>query len=296
MALMLIVLSGCSNTAEQDEATVEKETAMRTYESENGPIELPEDPERIVVLDPSAAGAVLLFDGDVVGHEAWIGGSPLFAPYLEGSTEVSVDNLEQVMALEPDLIVISTTNENYEELSQIAPTVAFSYGQLSYLEIIVEYGRMLNKEAEAQAWVETFKEKAQAVGADIKAQHGEDVSISVIEAYGEDLYLFGDNWGRGTQIVYQEMGLAMTDAVKEVALTDGYYSISSEVIPTYAADLIIFSYFEGSNRAFTETDTWQNLDAVKSGNVLMAQAEAFYMTGPITLDYQLEEIEAFFVD
>lgn len=320
LIIAMFVLAGCApavpaNEPETQEATsVEKsqETAEKTsegvtqetteqtttfmYTSEQGDIEVPSDPSRIVILDSSAAGALLLFDGSVVGHEYWTGTNPLFADKLKDSTEVSVDNLEQIMALSPDLIVASSYNENLEELSQIAPTVAFTYGKLNYTDTIIEYGKLVNKEAEAKLWVESFKEKSTQAGQRIKEKYGDDVSISVMEAYGEEIYLYGDNWGRGTQIVYQEMGLIMPDPVKEVALTEGYYSISAEVVPEYQADLMIFAYFEGSNMAFTDTETWKNIEAVQKERVLEIEAEKFYMTGPITLEYQLEQIEAFFVN
>jgi len=286
-----------NNQATSDEnigSSDEKETFI--YASEHGDIEVPSDPKRIVVLDSSASGSLMLFDGSIVGHEAWTAGNDLFAEYLKDSTEVSVDNLEQILALNPDLIVTSPYNENFEELSLIAPTVSFSYGRLNYLDTIIEYGKLVNREEEARAWVTAYQNEAKNVGNAIKEKYGEQVSISVIEAYGDEMYLYGDNWGRGTQIVYQEMNLVMTDAVKEVALTDGYYSISSEVIGDYAADLMIFAYFKGSNMAFKETETWKNLEAVQNNQVLEVPAESFYMTGPITLNYQLEQIKGFFLD
>lgn len=311
--MMIFLLVGCaSQTNESQETPVETKTTVEaketvetneeaveestfTYESEKGPIDLPIDPERIVILNSFAAGAILKFDGSVVGHELWTGGNPLFADLLKDSTEVAADNLEQIMALNPDLIIASSNDENLEELEQIAPTVALTYGRLSYLDVIVEIGRIVNKEEEAKVWVEDFNKRAVEAGKKMKDQYGKDVSITVIEAFGDELYLYGDNWGRGTQVVYQAMGLTMTEAVKEVALKDGYYAISSEVIPDYAADLMIMSYFNGSNMAFTETDTWHNIPAVKNDKVLKTEAEAFYMTGPISLEHQLNEIERFFL-
>lgn len=306
--MSMLVLVGCSTAPKEEtnsDGAVEmdkKETQETTevkqetmiYASETGDIEVPADPQRIVILDSFAAGALLKFDGSVVGHEQWTGTNPLFAEYLKDSTEIAADNLEQIIALSPDLIVVSATNENIKELSEIAPTVSFTYGKLSYLDAIVEYGKLVNKEDEALRWVEEFKAEAVKVGEAIKSKYGEGVTVSVFEAFGDQLYLYGDNWGRGTQILYQEMGLTMTEEVKEVALKDGYYSISAEVIPDYSAELMVLSYFKDSNMAFMDTETWKNIDAVKNNKVLQAEAEKFYMTGPITLEYQLEQIEGKF--
>lgn len=314
--LSLLVLVGCSdnaaNTVENVTENSEVERVEDTqdqvveneveeadtfiYESESGPVTLPSDPERIVVLDSSAAGAILLFDGDVVGHEPWTGKNTLFEPYLKNSTEISVDSLEQIMALQPDLIVVSSFNEDIDLLNEIAPTVAFTYGRLNYLDTILEYGKLVNKEEQAQKWIEAFTEKASVAGDAFRVKFGDDVTVSVMEAYGEEIYLYGDNWGRGTQVVYQAMNLNMTDQVKADALEAGYYAISSEVVSNYAADLMILSEFEGSNTSFLDTEVWQSIPAVENDLVLRVNGESFYMTGPITLDYQLETIERFFLN
>ncbi len=293
LSLFLMVACSSKDADLKDEGKIGEEYEVKTftYESENGPIDLPLDPERIVILDSSAAGSAIMFDGSIVGHEFWTASNPLFSQALSNSTEVASDSLEQILELNPDLIITSSNNENFEELSAIAPTVSFSYGKLNYLDTIIEYGKILNKEEEAQKWVDDFQSRARLVGEKIKDKYGSKVTVSVFEAYGEEIYLFGDNWGRGTQILYQEMGLKMPNRVKEDALEDGYYSISSEVIPEYDADLIVLAYFEGSNLSFKETKLWNDLQAVKNNQILEVKSEAFYMTGPITLDYQLKLIE-----
>lgn len=305
LGLLVLLLVGCNSEnnennlqSSNDPSLTEEssEASVFTYESENGPIDLPADPERIVVLDSSAAGAILLFDGDVVGHEPWTGKNELFKPFLENSTEVSVDDMEQILALEPDLIVVSSFNENIDRLKQIAPTVSFTYGRLNYLDTILAYGQLVNKEEQAREWIQEFTQESQRVGILMKEKYGQDVTISVMEAYGEEMYLYGDNWGRGTQVVYQAMGLSMPENVKRDALETGYYSISAEVLADYAADLMIMTEFEGSNTGFLQTDTWNNIPAVQENLVLRVPAESFYMTGPITLNHQLQTIERFFLN
>ena len=45
----------------------------------------------------------------------------------------------------------------------------------------------------------------------------------------------------GQKFLYQEMKLAMPEKVKEMALKDGYYTLSLEVLPEFAGDYVIFS-------------------------------------------------------
>src|SRR5690606_24071598 len=130
-----------------------------------------------------------------------------------------------------------------DKLNEIAPTVTFTYGKVDYLTQHIEIGKLLNKEKEAQAWVDDFKKRAQAAGEEIKAKIGEDATVSVIENFDKQLYVYGDNWGRGTEILYQEMHLAMPEKVKETALKEGYYALSQEVLPEFAGDYVILSKF-----------------------------------------------------
>src|SRR5699024_6616447 len=201
-----------------------------TYESEDGPVEVPANPKRIVVLS-AFAGNVMALDGNLVGVDSWSKMNPKFD--LEGVEEVSEDNLEKIIELDPDLIIGLSNNKNKDKLNEIAPTVTFTYGKVDYLTQHIEIGKVLNKEEEARAWVEDFEKRAKETGEKIKAEIGEDATVSVIEAYDKQFYVYGDNWGRGTEILYQAMDLNMPEKVKETALKDGYYAISSEVLPDF---------------------------------------------------------------
>ena len=175
-----------------------------------------------------------------------------------------------------------------DKIKEIAPTVTFTYGKVDYLTQHLEIGKLLNKEKEAQAWIDDFKERSAVAGKEIKAKIGEDATVSVIENFDKQLYVFGDNWGRGTEVIYQAMGLNMPEKVKEMALEAGYYALSLEVLPEYAGDYVIFSKVADQDNSFQETDVFKNIPAVQNGQLFEANAEEFYFNDPISLDYQLE--------
>src|SRR5690625_5675029 len=162
--------------------------------------------------------------------------NPNFADELVDAQEVSDDSLEKIIELDPDLIIGLSTIKNVDKLNEIAPTVTFTYGKVDYLQQHIEIGKVLNKEKEATLWVEDFKQRAKELGEEVKEEIGEDTTVSVIEDYDKQLYVFGDNWGRGTEILYQEMGLKMPKSVEEMALKEGYYALSLEVLPEYAGE------------------------------------------------------------
>ncbi len=268
--------------------------ARITYQSQTGPVEVPMYPQRVIVLS-SYAGDVLSLDVPLVGVDSWSKMNPNFQDRLKDVPAVSDDNLEQIVELQPDLIIGLDNVKNLDKLKQIAPTVVFTYGKLDYLSQHVEVGKALNKEKEAQAWVDGFKQRAAEIGTQIKAKIGADATVSVIENFEKQLYVFGDNWGRGTEILYQEMGLAMPQKVKDMTKADGYYALSQEVLPDFAGDYVIFSKNADGDSAFQQTDTYKNIPAVKNGRVYEADAKAFYFNDALTLDYQLDFIKQKFL-
>ncbi|MGG3887642.1 iron-hydroxamate ABC transporter substrate-binding protein [Metabacillus fastidiosus] len=296
MLMLLLVISACSNDTAKNEgksASKEDKSETITYESENGPIEVPAHPKRVVVLG-SFTGNVMALDVNLVGVDSWSKMNPRFDK-LKDVEEISDENLEKIIELDPDLIIGLSTAKNLDKLKEIAPTVTYTYGKVDYLTQHVEIGKLLNKEKEAQAWVDDFKKRAQDAGKDIKAKIGEDATVSVIENFNKQLYVYGDNWGRGTEILYQEMKLKMPEKVKETALKNGYYALSSEVLPEFAGDYMIISKDKDIDNSFQETDTYKNIPAVKNNHVFEVNMKEFYFNDPLTLDYQLEFFKEHFL-
>ena len=121
--------------------------------------------------------------------------------------------------------------KNLDKMSDIAPTVVYTWGELDYLDQQVEIGKLLNKEEEATKWVADFQERAEASGKAIREKIGEDSTISVLETGNKEIYVFGDNYARGTEILYQAMNLNMPEKVEEQALESGVYTLSYELLP-----------------------------------------------------------------
>ncbi|MCK1999439.1 iron-hydroxamate ABC transporter substrate-binding protein [Psychrobacillus psychrodurans] len=286
--LLVLILGACnSETTDTKASETKDEPTTITYESETGPVEVPADPKRVVVL-ATYAGNVAALNVNLVGVDSWSKSNPGYDSYLADVEEVSEENLEKIIELDPDLIIGSSTTQNLDKIKEIAPTVTFTYGKVDYLTQHLEIGKLLNKEKEAQAWIDNFKERSAVAGKEIKAKIGEDATVSVIENFDKQLYVFGDNWGRGTEVIYQAMGLNMPEKVKEMALEAGYYALSLEVLPEYAGDYVIFSKVADQDNSFQETDVFKNIPAVQNGQLFEANAEEFYFNDPISLDYQLE--------
>ncbi|PRX39233.1 iron complex transport system substrate-binding protein [Planifilum fimeticola] len=286
LLICLVFASACGAPSQDSEKSAEG-GETRTYQSEKGAVEVPAEPKRVVALHPYA-GHVLSLGIKPVAVDQWTKMNPRWEKQLKDVPVVSDENLEKIIELNPDLIIGISSMKNQDKLNEIAPTVTYTYGKLDYLEQFIEIGKLLNKEEEAVKWVEDFKKRAKETGEKIKAKIGEDATVSVIESFEKQIYVYGENWGRGTEVLYQAMGLKMPEKVKEKALKPGYYAISPEMLPEFAGDYLIVSKFEDTDNSYMETKTYKNLPAVKKGRAFVADAKAFQFNDPDTLDYQLE--------
>jgi len=295
--ILILVLAACgSNTSNSEEKAPSSgsENDTITYESEDGSVEVPANPQRVVVLS-SYVGDLIDLDVPIVGADAWSMQNPRFEDALKDAEEVTEDDLEKIIELKPDLIIGLTGLKNLEKLKEIAPTVTFTYGKLDYLNQHVEIGKLVNKEDEAQTWADDFTKRATEAGEQIKEQIGADATVSVVENFDKQLYVYGDNWGRGTEVLYQAMGLNMPEKVKQDALEAGYFALSTEVLPEYMGDYVIFSKFDDADTSVEDSESFQNTTAAKNNQVYEVDGNAFYFNDSNTLDYQLEFIKESFL-
>lgn len=296
--LSVLLVSACSgggsDKKEKDQGKKEEAETM-TYESENGPVEVPAHPKRVVMLS-GFTGNVISLGVDVVGADTWSKNNPTFEKEMKNVVEVSDTNLDKIIELDPDLIIGLDNTKNIDKLKEIAPTVTYTWGKVDYLQQHIEIGKLLNKEEEAKEWVEDFKKRAESAGDEIRAKIGEDATVSVFEAFDKDLYVFGDNWARGTEILYQAMKLKMPEKVKEMALKDGYYALSAEVLPEYAGDYIVLSKYSDADTSFENTETYKNIPAVKNDHVFVMEGNGASFSDPVTLDKQLAFFKKSFLE
>ncbi|MGE7945398.1 iron-hydroxamate ABC transporter substrate-binding protein [Lysinibacillus sp. NPDC093688] len=294
--MVVLVLAACGNKDEKaDEGSKDKASAETiTYQSESGPVEVPANPKRVVVLS-SFVGDLLQLGVNVVGIDSWAADNPNFQDDIKDAVVVENTDIEKIIELEPDLIIGLNGIENADKLAEIAPTVLFTYGKVDYLQQYIEIGKVVNKEKEATDWVKDFKERAAEAGTKIKEKIGEDATVTVAEMFNKQMYVYGDNWGRGTEILYQEMGLKMPEKVKANALKPGYFAISTEVLNEYAGDYVIFSTFKGEDSAIQNAAWFKDLEAVKNGHLFEVNGNAFYFNDPKTLEYQLDFFEKKFL-
>jgi len=213
LALIAAVLTGCggNNGAAvpgASQASEPKKGGTHTFKAVNGDVEIPDDPRRVVVR--TYLGEVMVLGIPVAGSEEW----SLANPYIDEEKKAQIKdvgypmNVEEVLALDPDLI-ITDSEEGLAEMEKIAPTVFIPFNTNRDIRSSIRYfGEMLNKQSEAEAWIAEFETEA-AKEAERLKEAGMDMNASVglFEFANGKVYAFGDNMGRGGQVLTSGLGL-----------------------------------------------------------------------------------------
>ncbi|MGO2861074.1 MAG: ABC transporter substrate-binding protein [Brevibacterium sp.] len=193
IAVSGLLLAGCSGQSPAPAETSSAET--RTVSTEQGEVEVPADPQRIVVLNYALAGYLYDLDEPVVATTPEVTDTDgEFSQFWKDKAEAqgteflpwSNDgfDLEAIIAAEPDLIIaggigfpLKHATDAYERLVEVAPTVIVSgekqtwQDQFSFLA-----DEVLGKKAEYEAFESTYQERVQEVKANIEVPEG-DISI-----------------------------------------------------------------------------------------------------------------------
>ena len=291
-----IMLIGCGNS-KNTEDTSKKSTV--TVTDVKGEVEIPEEPERIVDLSGNS-DMLSILGYKVIGtanSDAY--DYTKFPKYLEdtlkgaeilGYSMQDTMDIEQVMNLNPDLIIISTVQEKmYDQLSEIAPTVMIQLEALNWKDDVKSFAKVFNKEDVAEKWLKAYEEKAKEAGDKIKAEYGENTTYLSFLASGGQFFIF-DGAGFGS-VLYEDMGLSKPKGMPEQS------NISLPVV-TYEGLAAIdtdYIFLITTDEDYTQLESnaiWNSLPAVKEGKVVKLGASPYFNQGysSIGRDLLLDEI------
>ncbi|WP_238650940.1 ABC transporter substrate-binding protein [Paenibacillus piscarius] len=268
---------------------------MVTFQDGAGEVQVPKNPQRIVDTTAFYTGYLLALGVEPVGVMEGAKASPYLADMLVGAEALGNDvTPENILSLDPDLIIVYTGTEGVDKLKEIAPVVQIQYGAKNYKDQMLDYGKLLNKNEEAKAWVEQWEARIAGLKPQVQAAVG-NKTVSILNPYAKGLYVFGHNYGRGGEILYGEFGLkAPAEAQKEaIDSGTGWASISLEKLPDFAGDIIFTCPWSGDTsdpKAVYDNALWKGLPAVKSGHVFQLNPAADTFNDPISLEKQLDFI------
>ncbi|AIQ53449.1 ABC transporter substrate-binding protein [Paenibacillus sp. FSL R7-0331] len=199
-------------------------------------------------------------------------------------------NLEAIVALKPDLILMTDFQEEaYESVSKIAPTIVLDFYE-DWRDTLATIGKITGKQAEAVAVQQAYEDKIVGLREQLAAKLGDD-TVALIRPRPEGIRVHGPEHRTGS-ILYEDLGLnapAFVTAITE----DTSVEISMETVADIGADryfLLSDDLFAKDAAELANSPVWKSMDAVKNNRAYDVNATlwiAYY--GPIAINIIVDQ-------
>ncbi|MGH3908042.1 MAG: iron-siderophore ABC transporter substrate-binding protein [Pseudonocardiaceae bacterium] len=312
VTLMAPVLSACSENTKSAEpaAPADGGEFPVTITHKLGSTTIPAKPQRVVALGGADADIAVALGVPPVAVTKYSNGE--YAPWLKpeidtaevkliggggGEGGADVVSLEQVAALKPDLILAGQyfqIDAQYEQLSQIAPTIAYQETQLtdSWEEQTAVIGRALGRPDRAQEVIAGVKSKIDEVRRAHPEFEGKTASYSF--HFAPDSIQTINSTDDYAAVLFGGLGLRLSPKVTALEGDQGA-RISLEQIETLDADVVILAYASDNLRPSLENNpVFQSVPAVKDGRYVplgLDAVTALRLPSVLSIPYGLDELE-----
>lgn len=263
-----------------------------------GETTIDEQPQRVVVTGYTDVDTVLALGVTPVAFQEFAtfpdAAVPALGPWAQEEPAATAEDiqvfpvaaapsLEEVLALEPDLVIAvgsGLEQEEYDQLSSVVPVLARPEGSAPFLvgreEATLAIGQALGLEDEAQALLDDVDTQL-ADAAEANPQFtGSTVTVVVPDttgAGGYGVYVAGD-----TRVEFlRSLGFELTDAVSALETDSFFTTVSAEQADLLDADLVVVpALFDlAETRSQLEADpVFSAVPAVAAGRVLYLDPSA----------------------
>lgn len=281
VALLLAVLAGCSSTGSESSTPAAGSgdgTFPATIPTAFGDVTVPQAPQRVVALGWSDAETALALGVQPVGASDWlaVGGDGLgpwvtqrytTPPQQLGTLEV---DLEQVAALQPDLILdtrASGARERHDQLAQLGvPVVGIPAGGENYLtpwrDQLRMVGAALGRSQEAARLQTELENRFAQARQQNPALNGATVVSGAKNTLGE----YSAYVGRTGRVEFlRELGLVNSPAVENVPTQGFSVPVSREQMNLLDARVTIMQAISGNAADITGDPLWNAVPSVAAG-------------------------------
>lgn len=281
-----------------------------TIEHKFGSTTITEAPQRVVAIGYTEQDLLLAVGVTPVAVRYWYGDEenaifPWAEDYVEGDAPVVLNmpygnlNYEAILALAPDLISAVTsgiTQEEYDLLSQIAPTIAqtddyIDFG-MPWQAATQMVGDAVGKSDEAAAIIA----EVEALFADAREANPQfEGKTAAIVYSSEGTYGFYTDQDSRARF-FTDLGFVVPEELVEIAGESFYANISAERIDLLDQDLVALlnlQFIEGGREVLEADPLWQSLKAVQQGRVLYLDEQvenALGFSSPLSLPYALDAV------
>ena len=170
----------------------------------------------------------------------------------------------------------------YDQLSRIAPTILAEHEWGNVKEALAEFGGILGREDKAAEITAQYEALASSSAEKIRAAVGAEEEVMFLQIRPKTYRIYGKT-GQSKRILYNDLGLKPLENFPE---NEQWLDISMEGIFSYNPGHIVVDLYvdQGARDLFAELSksrTWNNLDAVKRGNVYVVEDFNGSTIGPI---------------
>lgn len=213
--------------------------------------------------------------------------------------ENSVQSLcEIVSSARPDVIIDYNQVSNYKSMLELAPVLALPVINMSWREQFRIIANVVNRQTQVEAWLKQYDAIIWTFNQQLNQRLGDRGTAIVWEIDTGSAYCFHSSFGRGAQILYEDIGFQYpTKLLKQKIDQKGYLEVKIESIVDYPADHIFITGIPLIKEVKIETDrlfaseAWLEMKAVKNKQVyIMDQPDLFFGYDPLSSLAQMDEL------
>jgi len=283
--------------------TLSAHAATRQVEDAFGnTVTVPAEPERVVTLNEIDLDTALTLGVTPIGT---VNGRGQAAPprYLEGKVPSGIKvvgdldnpNLETLLELEPDLILTGPVKpEQLAILNEIAPTVTTFKWAEPWQSSMQRTAHVLNKDAEAKAFLDRYEARAAEARERLKAHQGETFSIVRWNPKGPS-YMFKDAF---SSTVVEDVGLVRPAHQQDPGHTHSM-ALSLESLELLDADWLVIGTLATSGEAVEalsqaeETPAFRQLSSIEAKRFAAVDGSLWTsLGGPMAALQVIEDVES----
>jgi iron complex transport system substrate-binding protein len=307
-SLLLLGAAGCGGSGSGGETT-SAASGTRTIEHKFGATEVGGSPEKVVSIGYQEHDFLYALRVSPVAVRYWYGDEEdvvrNWAEDEAGDADPEVLNMpeglnfERIAALEPDLIVglySGMTRDDYETLSEIAPTIAQSGDYIDYgmpwQETTVMLGRAVGRETRAEELV------AEGEGQFEEAREAhpefEGKSLAVATYSGDTFGVFAAADPRSR--FFTSLGFVVPEEFTELAGDSFYADLSAERLDLLETDVLVWdqiSFTEGGRETIETEPLIRRLEVMQEGRVIFLEGaveDAFGWNTVLSIPFALDAI------
>nr|WP_254069344.1 iron-siderophore ABC transporter substrate-binding protein [Herbiconiux sp. VKM Ac-2851] len=284
-----LVLAGCSTGASGDAPASDSAAAGGdvTIGHAFGETTVPADPQNVVTLGWGSTDAAIALGTIPVAipFDSYAGDDDGVLPWVKEAVETAGAELPEILpettddeppyeaiaAADPDVILAvysGITEEQYETLSQIAPTVAYPDQAWStpWRDVVTTVGKALGKDEQATEVLQGIDDQLAAAAAAHPEFEGK--TIAAVWDVAGTFYVYKKEDPRVEFML--DLGFESAPAVDELANGDStfFYTLSYEQLDQLKADVVLsYSDTQAEADAFLTAPQTSVIPAVQAGNV-----------------------------